>query len=566
MKCYKTVGLLTVSLAMNVWLHAGVRGDIQDLYIQNYENKAMFLKVPIRGTRQIIHVRVSQSRLDSASITNPLHFKVGDQVRITEVNFRGDSVRFKISSLDLTQESELEFRFRQDLQDHFPQRGAFDITLRGTLTEGLSYTDIESARQEFIDIEFQQFVQQLSLSSNIPPESVATVLRDKITDYQALKLETEKTQKTLQKTEDHLQQEIRTRLQVEAEVSRLETSLNQVQSDLAQLENEREILVAETERLNEDYENKIKGLIETLDINTSSSASMEAQVDTLSESIGVLQTERLTRTREIQDLKEQLSELKETTRVLSEDLGQAQTEKEKLRDNFSILTSDRRSLEGRYASLVQENEQFQNAALLDNAFSLEWKIQHREEKELRVADLYLLTQQIGTMEMALMPIEGVVHPVRFTAASPNTVKFSLNERRILELLGEPFKIETTWETRSDNLQIVLLDKNSIQSVSPRETIEWPWMFQGKVTQPEPASLSIHLISSNGTKIFLDSQDTTVSSAQMITRLRYSMSPMSLLIGTIVGILVCGIVLRFRKHSKIPPQTSGQAPLVIHKKL
>ena len=180
-------------LTMGLWLHAGVRRDIQSSYIQNYENKAMFLKVPIRGRRQIIQVSVSGSRLDPASITAPLRFKVGDQVRITEVNFRGDSVRFKLSSLEFTRESELEFRFRQDLQDHFPQRGAFDITLKATLTEGLSYTDIESARQEFIEGEFDQFVEQLALSNNTSYDFVVTVLRDTIPDYQALRLEADQT-------------------------------------------------------------------------------------------------------------------------------------------------------------------------------------------------------------------------------------------------------------------------------------------------------------------------------------------------------------------------------------
>ena len=67
-------------LMMSWWLHAGVGREIQNSYILNYENKAMFLKVPIRGTRQVIHVRVNGNRLDPASITDPLHFKVGDPI------------------------------------------------------------------------------------------------------------------------------------------------------------------------------------------------------------------------------------------------------------------------------------------------------------------------------------------------------------------------------------------------------------------------------------------------------------------------------------------------------
>ena len=553
-------------LTMSLWLHAGVRRDIQASYIQNYENKAMFLKVPIRGRRQIIHVRVNGYRLDPASITDPLRFKVGDQVRITKVNFRGDAVRYTVSSLDLSRKSELEFRFRQDLQDHFPQRGAFDITLKATFTEGLSYTDIDSARQEFIEGEFDQFVEQLSRSNNTSSDFVVTVLRDKIPDYQALRLEADETQSMLQKAEEDLREEKRVRSQVDSEVTRLEGQLDQIRSELDRTENERKTLMAETDRLSEDYENQVKRLIETLNVKTSSATSLGAQVDVLNESIGTLRDERLSRARELQDLNQQIRGLEETTHALSEDLERVQAEKDKLWSDFSLLTSNRQGLEGRYAELLQENQQLENSMLLHDSFNLKRRIERREENEFQVADLYLLTQHIGTLEIQIPPVAGTVHPVRFTATSPDTVKFSSEERKILGILGEPFQMETTWETSSSNLNIVLLNKESLQSVGPRETIEWPWMFQGEVTQPESASLVVHLISSDGSKIFLGSQDLTVSPAQMMTRLRYSISPTSLLAGGVVGLVVFGILFGFRRRSQPSPKATAQGPQVVHKKL
>ena len=385
MKGQREAGLGVMFLTMSLWLHAGVRQDIQRSYIQSYQNKAMFLKVPVRGTRQVIHVRVSGSRLDPVSVTDPLRFKVGDQVRITEVEFRGDAVRFKVSSLDLNGKSELEFRFRKDLQDHFPQRGAFDITLKATLTEGLSYTDIESARHEFIEGEFDQFVEQLARSNNTSSDFVVTVLRDRIPDYQALRLEMDETKSMLQKAEEDLQQEKRSRLQVESEFTRLEGQLGQGRSELDRLEDERKTLMAETDRLSRDYENQVKRLIETLNIKTSSASSLEAQVEVLNDSLGTFRNERLTRAREIQGLNEQLSGLGEMNRALSEDMERVQGEKAKLWDDFSVLTSNRQGLEGRYAELLQENEQLQNASLLDDSFSLKRRIERREENEFQIA-------------------------------------------------------------------------------------------------------------------------------------------------------------------------------------
>ena len=554
-------------LTMSLWLHAGVRRDIQDSYIQGYENKAMFLKVPIRGTRQMIHVRVNGSRLDPASVVDPLRFKVGDQVRITDVNFRGDAVRFKISSLDLTQESELEFRFRQDLQDHFPQRGAFDVTLRATLTEGLSYTDIDSARQEFIEGEFDQWVQQLARSNNTSSDFVLTVLKDKIPDYQTLRLEADNMKSRLEKAEEDLLQQARGQSQMESEVARLEGQLDQIRSEMDQLENERNTLMAQTDQLSGDYESQIKRLIETLNVKTSSASSLGAQVDVLNESIGTLRNERLTRGRQVQDLTEQLHGLEEINLALSDDLERTQQEKDKLWDDFSVLTSNRQGLEGRYAQVIQENEQLQNATLLHNSFNLKRRIERREEKEFHVADLHLLTQHIGTLEVQIPPVAGTVHTVRFTATSPETVKFSSDERKILGILGETFQVETTWETSSSNLNIVLLDKEPLQSVGPRETIEWPWMFQGEVTQPESTSLTVHLIASDGSRIFLGSQDLAVNPTQMMARLRYSISPMSLLAGGLAGLVVFGILFLFRGRSQPPSRSPpAQGPLVVHKKL
>ena len=103
--------------------------------------------------------------IDPGSAASPLLFKVGDQVRITDVSFRNDSVRFKIASLETTVQGEIAFQFPRQLEQDFPQRGNFDVALEATLTEGLSYTDIDSAKEEFITSQFDQFVQQLARSN-----------------------------------------------------------------------------------------------------------------------------------------------------------------------------------------------------------------------------------------------------------------------------------------------------------------------------------------------------------------------------------------------------------------
>ena len=123
--------LFAVFLSMSLWLIAGVRREIENWYVHNYENKALFLKIPIRGKRQIVHVSDTRPTLDPGSANSPLLFKVGDQVRITDVSFRNDSVRFKIASLEVSGEGEIAFEFPRQLEQDFPQRGKLRFGVRG---------------------------------------------------------------------------------------------------------------------------------------------------------------------------------------------------------------------------------------------------------------------------------------------------------------------------------------------------------------------------------------------------------------------------------------------------
>ena len=105
-RCLLVLALLYPSSGL-----AGVSRDIQARYVEEYENKAMFLKIPIRGLRQIVYVNDDGIQLDRASAGFPLAFRVGEQVRIVDVQFRDELIRFKFSAIDLSREGELIFRF-----------------------------------------------------------------------------------------------------------------------------------------------------------------------------------------------------------------------------------------------------------------------------------------------------------------------------------------------------------------------------------------------------------------------------------------------------------------------
>lgn len=560
--------LFAIFLSTNLWLSAGVRREIEDWYVQNYENKALFLKIPIRGQRQIVYVGNTPPTLDPGSANSPLLFKVGDQVRITDVRFRNDSVRFKIASLEVGGEGEIAFEFPRPLKEDFSQRGNFDVTLEATLTEGLSYTDIDSAKEEFIKNQFNQFVQQLARANNTSNDFVMTTLGEKIPTY---RLATSK----LQEVEQILLEETAARQQIQSAVAHLRVELDQTKTQLSALQSEQDGLlkeIASAERQTatfrksaQDYEQQIESLVKNLNLKSSSATTLSAQVKVLNESIDTLQQEQMSRARELQDATTQLAQHQESNQKLSQELQKTQKEKDKVWDDLRLLTSNRKSLEARYLEVKRENEKFEDTSLLAKSLSFKRRIENREEGMFQLADLYLLNQLIATLEIQVPPHAGTVHPVRFGVKSPEIVRFSEEEREIYEVLGETLKIQTSWQTRSNDLKIVLLDKEPLQTVGPREKVEWPWMFQGDISQPEQVSLVTHLVSPEGAEIFLSSQDFTVSPGHMFARLRHSFSLISLVAGVVLALAVLGIVFTFRRNSQSSEGEEDQ-DLVPHKKL
>lgn len=553
---------------MSLWLNAGVRREIENWYVHNYENKALFLKIPIRGRRQIVHVSETRPTLDPGSAASPLLFKVGDQVRITDVNFRNDSVRFKIASLETNGQGEIAFQFPRKLEQDFPQRGNFDVALEATLTEGLSYTDIDSAKEEFITSQFDQFVQQLARSNNTSDDFVMKTLGEKIPAYRLAASKLEEVEQELLEETEALQQ-------IQSDLAPLKAELDQTRIQLSTLRAERdgfETKVKSAERQTDEfrkstreYEQQVESLVKNLNLKTSSATSLSARVKILNESITTFQQERIRRARELQDATTQLAEHQEKSQTLSKELQKTQKDRDKVWQDLRLLTSNRKSLEARYLAIQRENEKFQDASLLANSLYLKRRVESREEGLFQLADLYLLSQPIATLEIQIPPYAGTVHPVRFEVKSPEIVKFTEEERKIYEVLGETLKIQTSWQTRSDNLKIVLLDKEPLQTVGPREKIEWQWMFQGDISQPEQVSLVTHLISPDGTEIFLGSQDFTVSPGQMFARLRHSFSLISLLAGVVLALAALGLVFTFRKKSK-PPESGDTPDPVVQKRL
>ena len=103
---------------------AGVSRTIQDEYKKEYENRAMFLRIPIYTERQLIYISGQNFRIDQGF--GMPRFKVGDQLRVLVVDFGGDEIKVRLQGIATAGLVELGFKFDTSLQENFPNRAVFD--------------------------------------------------------------------------------------------------------------------------------------------------------------------------------------------------------------------------------------------------------------------------------------------------------------------------------------------------------------------------------------------------------------------------------------------------------
>ncbi len=486
---------------------AGVDKEIQNQYVDKYNNRALYLKIPVHGFRQAVIVGANPE-IDPASMAQPLAFKVGDQVRITEVNFKDDYVRFRISSIDLSRESELVFQFPSKLEATFPQRADFNKALDYALTEGLSYKDIDAAKEGFVKDQFDQLIERFAATTGTTAGFVIQTISEKNPEFQRMrKALAQKDQEVAAAKQQALAASAKGR-ESEATISRLRAelakaerdadSLNEERSDLVGkvgvLEDESARLKAENQRLldqKRDNERQLNQLIQGLEEKKGANAELGSQVASLGSIIGNLKSERGDLSTKLRETTRLVEELQKARQDLSEKLASTERERSKLAADLKELTSDKNSIQARFLKTREERDRLATAKALENALRLQpFGV---GDEGSRVAELFLLSQKIASLRVQPPAETGASYRVQFEADSPDTVKFSEEERRLYSTLGEKLRVQVAWRSESQSVQVSPVSGEAVQTVSPRSKAEWTWMFQGEPDQPVPVQLSLELI-------------------------------------------------------------------------
>jgi predicted nucleic acid-binding Zn-ribbon protein len=545
-------------------LNAGVSREIEDEYEGRYENRAMFLKLPVRGERQVVFLRGEQVISDPASQGEPLLFRVGEQVRITEVRFRDSSVEFKVASIDMARRGALVFQFPDSLGHSFPRRATFDHGINESFTEGLSYQEIEAAKTEFLSDQYEAVINRLSIASGASPDQVVRTITEKSPIYQRTATEIAQLRADLETTSQKLDQEEKGRRVAEAELQDLRREVSELQRSDSTNRREKDALAVENRNLEERvdrlenentrFQSQLEAMAGKLNVQLDSNSQLGNQVSSLSGTIDALKTEQIRLTTQLSEAEGELATLRKERDGLNRDLRSARRKSSRLQSELDSLTSNRDSLEASFLRTKRAKESMERAAALERAIRLR---PLQDDEQIGRYGVFLGGHQLATIGAQVPSEIGHEAVVRFHLESPDTVEFTEEERADYESLGDPIRVKTEWRSWTEGLESTLLDGEPVQSVPPREEAVWRWSLQGGSEAVSRASLRFYLVDSDDQLIQIADQDFELLQGGLIGSIQREFSWLSLISGLLLGAVGVVTLTKLRRRPPLSRTNSSR---------
>jgi hypothetical protein len=424
----------------------------------------------------------------------------------------------------------------------------------------LSYQEIDSAKENFVQDQFDALLQQFAVTTGTSVDFVLEAITERNPKYRQSRQELEEARSQIQELEVELQSEKNRsetfRNQAEKAVGSL-ADLNQTNRALRderdKIEGQRAELdqaVRKLEDENARFREQVENVARKLDVQTDSNSRLGQQVQSLSEVIDSLKEERTTLSGQVEGLTQKLTDVTKKNAQLVNDLERSERQNQKLKSDLSALTSNRDSLEATYLSLKRNKENLERAEALEAAIRVERTLETREDATYQVSSLYLLSQKIGVLEVQDPHYPNEEYRISFRVESPNTVEFTAEERELYESLGDKFKVRAHWDSGSGRLEPVLRSGQAVQEVAVRDRGEWTWLFQGALNEPETLTLTLQLIDQDEQVLKVAAQEFQVLPSGVLAHFSHSISLFSVLFGLILGVVLCllGGVIRGRTQS------------------
>lgn len=538
---------------------AGVSRPIQEQYKKGYENKAMFLKIPIYTEKQMIYISGQGFRVEQG-VGSP-RYKVGDQLRVLLIDFGGDEIKVRMGAIASQGFVEFLFKFDSSLQESFPNRDVFDRALKATLTEGLKYTEIDDAKDSFIRDQFDRAVREIAGSASISRESVLKSIAPYVPAYQDAQRDIENLKSRSQDLSTQLSQS-------QSDNRKLESESRAQQAELARLKNANSALQDKLDNYNtqisklgdevrdakgnaQGYQKELANLQRSLNIRVDPNRDLTAQITDLGQAMKKLQKDNESLINQAGSLRTNLDAQQATNARLAGDNEEMKAHNHSLQSTLATLTSSKDSLGRQYLDLKNEREKLDDFAQAANALRTRI-VEESTEGGIHYgkADVFVKDIRVGTLDWSIPAYlnrdETKGGESSFSAASIDYVRATTEERHILKSLGERLKIRIDLATASDSMTITPGQNKPIQETGERDLSKWQWSINNKGAKDAWLVLTARLMNKNSKEIALLQQERLVTSSNVIRQVRGYLHPIPLAVGVVIGFVLFGIVGIFRR--------------------
>jgi len=525
-------------------LYAGVSRETETQYRTQFENKAMFLKVPVSGSSQVLYVRGTSTVAGATDPGMQVTFKVAEQVRITQVDFKDASVAFTLASLEGTRTATLVFQFASPLNYSFGERPAFDAALSSTFTEGLTFQEIERAKKEYIQDQTERLVRRFASTTNTSSDFVRTSMLSSDPAFKKSADQVSATERRLKDLEQQLENETAKARRAENELASSKADLLDANRSAAEMRKERDDISRKHDTLSKEVsglkashqktQTQLNSVAEKLDLQSGSNVELGKQLEALSKEIDTLKADRNRLSVRAKELGEELEGVTKERDKLTGDLKSIERRATRLQSNLNSLTSNRNSLEANFVKTKEQKENLELARELEQSISVRRSLKAEDGESVQLTELYLLSQKIGEVEVQLPVDPEESCRIAYRAESPDLVQFSEDERRLFEAFGTEIQVENEWRTGLGDVEAVLQEGESVQSIPYREQGEWVWGFQGQTGESPQVIANTYLVTSSGERVLATSQEFEFDSAGVLSGFTGSFSVLSLLLGLCLG--------------------------------
>ena len=117
-----------------------------------------------------------------------------------------------------------------------------------------------------------------------------------------------------------------------------------------------------------------------------------------------------------------------------------------------------------------------------------------------------------------------------------------------------------------------MEGEETREAKSREKVQWAWVMEGRISEPERIGLRIELINSDGQEISLAPHEYFLIPTGLLTNILHNFSLISMGLGILLGLAFSGLVGFIRGRSprktkpELPTQKKSNKEYVVQKRL